>query len=267
MLRRLFPFPVLLPLVAGLPFPLVGLAARPAAAAAPPAPSGLEACAKPAAGRYVLVGSGSHRGEPLAVLMQERWQVDGSVEGVRFRRQGRRFSEERYSGRWQADPHCWATVERRTASGTTASAVALDRQGRPRVSLVIAPDDVLSLRYVPQPDQACTLAGLDGLVTSQQQGQSWQEGRWQPNAVVQREWWQAGVVQGWAVSSDAGDLQRAGYSGRLELGADCLGSMVQRDSLGTTYTYRVVVLAHGGGYIYLQTDPDNFTLGLLQHQR
>jgi hypothetical protein len=208
MLRRLFPLPVLLPLVAGLPFPLVGLAARPAAAAAPPAPSGLEACAKPAAGRYVLVGS-----------------------------------------------------------GTTASAVALDRQGRPRVSLVIAPDDVLSLRYVPQPDQACTLAGLDGLVTSQQQGQSWQEGRWQPNAVVQREWWQAGVVQGWAVSSDAGDLQRAGYSGRLELGADCLGSMVQRDSLGTTYTYRVVVLAHGGGYIYLQTDPDNFTLGLLQHQR
>lgn len=257
---RLLLLPALLPL-------LVGLSAQPVAAASPPAPAGLEACAKPAAGRYVLVGSGSHRGEPVAVLMQERWQADGRVEGVRFRRQGRRFSEERYSGRWQADPHCWATVERQTPSGTTASVVALDGLGRPRVSLVIAPDDVLSLRYVPQPDQACTLAGLDGLVTSQQQGQSWQAGRWQPNAVVQREWWQAGVVQGWAVSSYAGELQRAGYSGRLELGADCLGAMVQRDSLGTTYTYRVVVLANGGGYVYLQTDPDNLTLGLLQHQR
>jgi hypothetical protein len=258
--RRRSALPALLPL-------LVGLSAQPVAAASPPAPAGLEACAKPAAGRYVLVGSGSHRGEPVAVLMQERWQADGRVEGVRFRRQGRRFSEERYSGRWQADPHCWATVERQTPSGTTASVVALDGLGRPRVSLVIAPDDVLSLRYVPQPDQACTLAGLDGLVTSQQQGQSWQAGRWQPNAVVQREWWQAGVVQGWAVSSYAGELQRAGYSGRLDLGADCLGAMVQRDSLGTTYTYRVVVLANGGGYVYLQTDPDNLTLGLLQHQR
>jgi hypothetical protein len=29
----------------------------------------------------------------------------------------------------------------------------------------------------------------------------------------------------------------------------------------------VVVLANGGGYVYLQTDPDNLTLGLLQHQR
>jgi len=28
-----------------------------------------------------------------------------------------------------------------------------------------------------------------------------------------------------------------------------------------------VVLANGGGYVYLQTDPDNLTLGLLQHQR
>jgi len=26
-------------------------------------------------------------------------------------------------------------------------------------------------------------------------------------------------------------------------------------------------LAKGGGYIYLQTDPDDLTLGLLQHQR
>jgi hypothetical protein len=27
------------------------------------------------------------------------------------------------------------------------------------------------------------------------------------------------------------------------------------------------VFAKGGGYVYLQTDPDDLTLGLLQHQR
>lgn len=43
--------------------------------------------------------------------------------------------------------------------------------------------------------------------------------------------------------------------------------MTQRDSNGSFYNYRVVVLARGGGYIYLQTDPDDLTLGLLQHQR
>ena len=43
--------------------------------------------------------------------------------------------------------------------------------------------------------------------------------------------------------------------------------MTQRDSAGASYNYKVVLLANGGGYVYLQTDPDNLTLGLLQHQR
>ena len=46
-----------------------------------------------------------------------------------------------------------------------------------------------------------------------------------------------------------------------------VGRMVQRDSRGVTYNYRVLVLANGGGYLYLQTDPDDLTLGLLQRQR
>jgi hypothetical protein len=125
----------------------------------------------------------------------------------------------------------------------------------------------LSLRYVAQVPGACRPEQLDGLVTSQQQGQSWLAGSWQTNAVVQREWWQAGAVQGLAVSSYAGRQDRATYSGSLKLAASCLGSMTQRDSAGASYNYKVVLLANGGGYVYLQTDPDNLTLGLLQHQR
>lgn len=263
------PFPALrLALLAALlPLPMALPAA--ASSSSPPAPAGLESCAAPRPGRYVLLGSGEHRGEPVAVVLQERWHADGRVEGVLYRRQGQRFEEARTSGLWKADAHCWATVERRLqpAGSVMAESVALDQRGLPRASLVLAPDEVLALRYVPQPDTACSPALLDGLVTSQQQGRSWQGGRWQSNAVVQREWWSGGIMQGWAVSSYAGQLERAAYSGRLQLGSDCLGTLAQRDALGTAYNYRVVVLAGGGGYFYLQTDPTNLTMGLLQHQR
>lgn len=265
------PFPALrLALLAALlPLPMALPAAASSSSSSPPAPAGLESCGAPRPGRYVLLGSGEHRGEPVAVLLQERWHADGRVEGVLYRRQGQRFEEARTSGLWKADAHCWATVERRLqpAGSVMAESVALDQRGLPRASLVLAPDEVLALRYVPQPDTACSPALLDGLVTSQQQGRSWQGGRWQSNAVVQREWWSGGIVQGWAVSSYAGQLERAAYSGRLQLGSDCLGTLAQRDVLGTAYNYRVVVLAGGGGYFYLQTDPTNLTLGLLQHQR
>lgn len=69
------------------------------------------------------------------------------------------------------------------------------------------------------------------------------------------------MIQGLAVSSDAGRQDRCAYSGRLELGADCLGRMTQRDAEGTAYAYRVVVFANGGGYGYLQTPPATLPLG------
>jgi hypothetical protein len=238
-----------------------------AGAAEKSAAAALAQCKAPAAGTFVVLGSGQQRGEPTALLMQERWFADGRIEGVRYLREGRRFTEDRYSGQVKADANCWALVERQGSAGAMADAVALDGLGRPRTSLVVAPSEVLSLRYVAQAPGACRPEQLDGLVTSQQQGQSWMGGRWQPNAVVQREWWQAGAVQGLAVSSYAGLQDKVTYTGSLQLGSDCLGRMTQRDAVGTTYNYRVVVLANGGGYVYLQTDPDDLTLGLLQHQR
>jgi hypothetical protein len=237
----------------------------PAAAAAEK--SALAQCKSPAAGTFVVLGSGQQRGEPTALLMQERWFADGRIEGVRYLREGRRFTEDRYSGQVKADANCWALVERQGSAGAMADVVALDRLGRPRTSLVVAPSEVLSLRYVAQAPGACRLEQLDGLVTSQQQGQTWLAGSWQSNAVVQREWWEAGAVHGLAVASYAGRQYRAPYSGNLKLAASCLGAMTQRDSAGVSYNYKVVLLANGSGYVYLQIDPDNLTLGLLQHQR
>jgi hypothetical protein len=163
------------------------------------------------------------------------------MANTRYLREGRRFTEDRYSGQVKADANCWALVERQGSAGAMADAVALDRLGRPRTSLVVAPSEVLSLRYVAPAPGACRLEQLDGLVTSQQQGL--------------------------ALASYAGRQDRATYSGNLKLAASCLGSMTQRDSAGVSYYYKVVLLANGGGYVYLKTDPDNLTLGLLQHQR
>jgi hypothetical protein len=39
------------------------------------------------------------------------------------------------------------------------------------------------------------------------------------------------------------------------------------DSLGVAYNYRAVVLADGSGYLYIQTDPNDLTVGYLEHQR
>jgi hypothetical protein len=146
------------------------------------------------------------------------------------------------------------------AAGTFVMLGSCQQRGEPTALL-------MQERYLVQASGACRPEQLDGLVTSQQQGQSWLAGSWQPNAVVQREWWQAGTVQGLAVSSYAGRQDRATYSGSLKLAVSCLGSMTQRDSAGASYNFKVVLLANGGGYVYLQTDPDNLTLGLLQHQR
>jgi hypothetical protein len=229
-------------------------------------PEALNQCQPPATGRYALFGSGTWGNEPVAVLMQEQWLPGGRLEGVRYRRQGRAFQEDHYSGTIEPAKDCWASVERRGPSGVMLSNDALNNQGKPMASLITRPEGVLSMRYINQGDQICNAGQLNGLVTSQQQGQSWQQGRWIPNAVVQREWWQAGQVRGLALTSNGGRLERASYSGSLKLGADCLGTMHQQDTEGAVYNYKVLLLSRGKGYVYLQTDPNDMTLGLLQHQ-
>ena len=147
-----------------------------AAAAEKSTAAALAQCKSPAAGTFVVLGSGQQRGEPTALLMQERWFADGRIEGVRYLREGRRFTEDRYTGQVKADANCWALVERQGSAGAMADAVALDRLGRPRTSLVVAPSEVLSLRYVAQAPGACRPEQLDGLVTSQQQGHGSKQG-------------------------------------------------------------------------------------------
>jgi hypothetical protein len=106
---------------------------------------------------------------------------------------------------------------------------------------------------------------LDGAVVSMQTGHSRKGQSWQENAVVQHEQWQQGQVKGIAVASFGPTIEEVTYKGSITVSPDCLATIRQVDSLGTVYNYRAVVRADGGGYLYLQTDPDNLTVGSLEH--
>ena len=240
-------------------------------------PSTPSTCQAPQPGRYVVMGQGRKGGTPLAELSQERWLPNGRIEGVRFSRQGKLFEEQRYLASYAVMPGCWVAVQRADRFGVMPATVALDAVGRPKVGISTATGVVFTAKYIPQQERPCTPNQLDGLVISQQQGFTFQpgpsqagaarQGTWQPNAVIQREQWSGGKVRGQAVSSYDGKRQQAPYSGSLTLGADCLAKLREVDGLGGVYNYRVVLLTSGAGYLYIQTDPGDLTLGYLGHQR
>jgi hypothetical protein len=182
-------------------------------------------------------------------------------------RRGRIYREVAYTGRYRSLSLCRAGIERTYDSRISTSQAVLDASGSPRYSLGTLPDVVVVSRWFAQGSGACRASLLDGTVLSMQQGRNWKDGLWRPNAVIQNERWRAGSVLGIAISSYGPRIEEATYSGTITVGADCLATVKQTDSLGVAYNYRAVLLADGSGYLYLQTDPDDLTVGFLEHER
>jgi hypothetical protein len=224
-------------------------------------------CAAPRAGRYVVMGDGVAQKDPVARILQETWNPDGTISGIRMERRGRIYREVAYTGRYRSLSLCRAGIERTYDSNISTSQAVLDASGSPRYSLGTLPDVVVVSRWFAQGSGACRASLLDGTVLSMQQGRNWKDGLWRPNAVIQNERWRAGSVLGIAISSYGPRIEEATYSGTITVGADCLATVKQNDSLGVAYNYRAVVLADGSGYLYLQTDPDDLTVGFLEHER
>ena len=224
-------------------------------------------CAAPRAGRYVVMGDGVAQKDPVARILQETWNPDGTISGIRMERRGRIYREVTYTGRYRSLSLCRAGIERTYDSRISTSQAVLDASGSPRYSLGTLPDVVVVSRWFAQGSGACRASLLDGTVLSMQQGRNWKDGLWRPNAVIQNERWRAGSVLGIAISSYGPRIEEATYSGTITVGADCLATVKQTDSLGVAYNYRAVVLADGSGYLYLQTDPDDLTVGFLEHER
>jgi hypothetical protein len=271
-------------LVAAASLATAGLAAASLATASAAAPSAAPAAAPsrgddpgsrpPAPGRWVVMEQGSVGSEPLARLRQERWHADGRLEGVLLERRDRNWRERAYVGQWRPAGPCRVNVERLLAVDPADArprevqrvGAVLDRAGRPAYSLDLAEGTVLSGRWWPQADGPCATRTLAGVVLSQQQGLSWESGAWRPNAVVQRELWRDGRVQGLALMSVAGRQEEVPYNGNLSVAPSCLATIHQKDGQGVLYNYRAVLLANGSGYFYLQTDPDDLTVGWLEHR-
>lgn len=224
-------------------------------------------CAPPQPGRYAVIGQGAFRGEPVARLLQETWNADGTIRGVRLERRGRAYSEAPYSGTYRAISECRVAIQRRYGATTSPSQAVLEPAGYPRFSLATQADVVVASRWFRQPAGSCTAALLDGTVVNMQEGLSNRDGGWRPNAVVQHERWSDGRVQGIAITSEGATIEESPYAGSILVEQSCLATIRQRDSLGQAYNYRGVVLGDGGGYLYLQTDPDDLTAGWLQRVR
>ncbi len=227
-------------------------------------------CAAPQPGRYVVLGDGEARNEPVARILQETWRPDGTLEGLRLERRGRSYREVAYTGRYRPLNLCRVAIDRGYLDGTTlrnsTSQAVLDRSGRPRYSLGTLPDVVVVSRWFNQANGACNAGLLDGNVVSMQAGRSYRDGRWRPNAVIQNETWKGGAVEGIAISSYGPRIEEATYSGTITVEPNCLATVKEKDSLGVPYNYRAVLLADGSGYLYIQTDPNDLSVGYLEHQ-
>ena len=230
-----------------------------------------DSCSPPPAARYVVMerGSVSRNGDqqPVARLLQESWKADGTIEGTVFERTGQSYRQFRYIGSFRPAGSCRVRLERTSAANAPAvrldAEAVLDATGRPRYSLSLDPGATITGVWRRQAEAACTATTLSGTVLSQQQGLSWDNG-WRPNAVVQRETWTNRRVQGVALSSNAGEVESAAYTGTIELNADCMATVMQQDSEGVNYNYRAVAMADGSGYLYLQQDPGDLTIGWLE---
>jgi hypothetical protein len=102
----------LAPALASLPRPV---AADPGADPAGGSPT----CAAPRPGRYVVMGEGELSGEPLARLLLETWNANGTLRGVRLERRGHLYRETGYLY-LQTDPDdVTAAVLQRFSTGST----------------------------------------------------------------------------------------------------------------------------------------------------
>jgi hypothetical protein len=223
---------------------------------------GSSTCAAPAPGDYLIVGEGHRAEQPLGRLQLETWLPNGSVLGKRFLRVGRIYSETDYAGRWELDAGCGLTVTRDAAGST--SKVLLTAQGKPRFGLSDRAGDVVTERWIPQPERRCEPEDMDGTLLSVQTGHTMTASSWRPNAVIQKESWTGWSMVGLAVSSYDGAGEVAAYQGQFTQDQNCIGRIRQQDDRGVIYAYAAILRSDGGGYAYLQTQGDDLTVALVE---
>ncbi len=243
-----------------------GLALFPQLKSPAKAENHLKGCSSAKPGRYAVMGRGSIKGVPIARLMLEEWNTNGTITGTHFKRVGQEFIEGSYSGNWKNHSNCVVSISRTTGDSASNTWAIVNQQGMPRYAISSTPKSVLTMKYINQGLQRCSANTLNGAIISQQKGLSYGAGQWLPNVVVQREVWDRGSVKGLALSSYNGKIESLNYRGTINAKPNCTALIKEVDSLGVAYTYKAIILTRGRGYIYLQTQGKDLTLGLLEKE-
>ncbi len=225
------------------------------------APSSDNRCENVRIGTYLIVSQGSNQGIPIGQLQLETLNDDGTLTGIRFLRDGTRYSNVNYTGRWDNVASCQIRIRRDLSSFN--SNVLLTTQGDPYFSIVTTPGIVASERWFLQLDAPCTEDTIVGDVLSLQQGHQLINGQWKPNTVIQREEWSKWRMNGVAMSSYSGKDEVATYQGQFTQTDNCVGRIDQQDSNGVPYSYIAILRPNGKGYAYLQTQGDSLTVAVL----
>jgi len=224
-------------------------------------------CPSPQPGSYLAVVKGTAQQEPVALLLQETWNADGSINGIRMERRGRTYQELSYSGRLRPISHCRVAIDREFNDVKIPSEIFLDRAGRPHYGIALLPEVVVSSRWSAQPTTACSKAVVDGDLMSVREGLSLEKNRWASKTIIQRETWRSGKASGIWVGSFGETLGEATYQGTIQTDSTCLATIEQVDSLGTRNRYRGIVRSDGSGYAYIQTDPNSIAIGTMERVR
>lgn len=218
-------------------------------------------CNEPNLGTYLIVSQGIKKNVPIGQLQLETWYVDGSLAGTRFSREGTKYSETPYIGRWKKVGNCDINISR--ADGGMDSNVILKSNGDPHFGIIGTPGVVASERWFPQSNTSCTKETIVGEVLSLQEGHQFKDGRWQSNRVIQRELWSGWKMSGVAMSSYSGKFEIAAYQGNFLQVNNCIGKIQQQDIYGVIYDYIAILRSDGKGYAYLQMQGNALTVAVL----
>ncbi len=227
-------------------------------------PNSDDFCKKPTTGTYLIVSQGSKKDTPIGQLQLEIWNEDGSLSGTRFLREGTKYSETPYTGRWKDIGNC--NIKTTRSNDGMDSYVILTPKGEPHFGIIETPGVVASERWFPQSNKPCTKETIIGEVLSLQEGHQFKDGRWQSNRVIQREKWSGWKMSGIATSSYSGKFETAAYQGNFSQINNCIGRIQQQDAYGVRYNYIAILRPNGKGYAYLQIQGNELTVAVLEHR-
>ncbi|MCP9810135.1 hypothetical protein KBY58_11900 [Cyanobium sp. HWJ4-Hawea] len=230
-------------------------------------PTEIRACQSVSPANYIVLGYGIVHNLPAGRVLKERWNADGSIEGMRINRDGDKLLEADYRGSWKQLLNC--EVEVRRINGTRASETRdiIDLKGHASRALSFTPGTTLGKQYWLNKIDQCTNKTLQGQWIGEFSGKVLKGNKWQPYEAVGKLIIEGTRLQGSLISSKAGKLETTEIEGIARLESSCFGKLQWRDQEGRSRSERLLISGDGQRVILLRTDPSLFSIGLIEKEK